>query len=79
MGRAGFRPVFSGPAFNERAYDVGDAEAVVARLAKQGLAAGAPLGRWYPDLPAAKGALLCVATEVHSPELVELFAKSVKG
>jgi len=79
MGRAGFRPVFSGPAFNERAFDVGDAEAVVARLAKQGIAAGAPLGRWYPDLPAAKGALLCVATEVHSPELVELFARSVKG
>jgi glycine dehydrogenase subunit 1 len=79
MGRAGFRPVFAGPAFNERVYDVGDAEAVVARLAKQGIAAGAPLRRWYPDLPQAKGALLCVATEVHSPELVELFARSVRG
>jgi glycine dehydrogenase subunit 1 len=51
----------------------------VERLARRGIAAGAPLGRWYPDDPRMKGALLCVATEVHSPELIELFAQSVKG
>ncbi|WP_242344827.1 aminomethyl-transferring glycine dehydrogenase subunit GcvPA [Anaeromyxobacter terrae] len=79
LGRAGIAPVFSAPAFNEMAFDVGDAEAVVARLAKRGIAAGAPLGRWYPELPKAKGALLCVATELHTPELIELFAQSVKG
>ncbi len=79
MTRAGFEPVFSGPTFNEAAYDVGDAEAAVARLAKKGILAGAPLARWYPDLPRAKGALLCVATELHSPELIELFAKSLRG
>ncbi|HEX9050950.1 MAG TPA: aminomethyl-transferring glycine dehydrogenase subunit GcvPA [Anaeromyxobacter sp.] len=79
MKRAGCPRVFSGPAFNEAVYDVGDAEAVVARLAKRGIVAGAPLARWYPDLPKAKGALLCVATELHSPELIELFAKSVRG
>jgi glycine dehydrogenase subunit 1 len=79
MGRAGCAPVFSGPTFNEAVYDVGDAEAVVARLAKRGIVAGAPLARWYPDHPRAKGALLCVATELHSPELIELFAKSVRG
>ncbi len=79
MGAAGFRPLFSGPYFNEQAFDVGDAEAVVARLAKRGIVAGAPLGRWYPDHPRAKGALLCVATELHSEELIDLFAKSVKG
>ncbi|GEJ58015.1 aminomethyl-transferring glycine dehydrogenase subunit GcvPA [Anaeromyxobacter diazotrophicus] len=78
MGRAGFAPVFSGPAFNELAFQVGDAEAVVARLAKKGLAAGVPLARWYPD-PKLSGALLCVATELHSPELIELFAREVKG
>jgi glycine dehydrogenase subunit 1 len=79
MGRAGCAPVFSGPTFNEAVYDVGDAEAVVARLAKRGIVAGAPLGRWFPDHPRAKGALLCVATELHSPELIELFARSVRG
>ncbi len=79
MKRAGFGLRFSGPTFNEMAFDVGDAEAVVARLAKRGLAAGAPLGRWYPGDPRMKGALLCVATELHAPELIELFAQSVRG
>jgi glycine dehydrogenase subunit 1 len=79
LGRAGCEPVFSGPTFNEAVFDVGDAEAVVARLARRGVVAGAPLARWYPDLPRAKGALLCVATELHSPELIELFARSVRG
>ncbi|HET7825108.1 MAG TPA: aminomethyl-transferring glycine dehydrogenase subunit GcvPA [Anaeromyxobacter sp.] len=79
MKRAGFERVFSGPAFNETVFDVGDAEAVVHRLAKKGIVAGAPLARWYPDLPRSKGALLCVATELHSPELIELFAQSVRG
>ena len=79
LRRAGIAPLFSAPAFNELAFDVGDAEAVVARLAKRGIAAGAPLARWYPDLPKAKGALLSVATELHTPELIELFAHAVKG
>jgi len=79
MERVGVRPAFSGPVFNEQVFDVGDAEAVVARLAKKGIVAGAPLARWYPDHPRAKGALLCVATELHSEELLELFARSVKG
>src|SRR5512138_3978472 len=79
MKRAGFEPFFSGPTFNETAFDVGDAEAALHRLAKKGIVAGAPLARWYPDLPKAKGALLCVATELHSPELIELFAKTVRG
>ena len=79
MKRAGFGLRFSGPTFNEMAFDVGDAEAVVARLAKRGLAAGVPLARWYPDDPRMAGALLCVATELHTPELIELFAQAVKG
>ncbi|OFX21506.1 MAG: glycine dehydrogenase (aminomethyl-transferring) [Anaeromyxobacter sp. RBG_16_69_14] len=78
MRRAGFGLRFAGPTFNEMAFEVGDAEAVVARLAKRGLAAGAPLARWYPDDPRMKGALLCVATELHAPELIEMFAQAVK-
>jgi glycine dehydrogenase subunit 1 len=79
MQRAGFGLRFGGPTFNEMAFEVGDAEAVVARLAKRGLAAGAPLARWYGNDPRMKGALLCVATELHTPELIELFAQAVKG
>jgi len=79
MRKAGFSLRFSGPTFNEMAFEVGDAEAVVERLARRGIAAGAPLGRWYPDDPRMKGALLCVATEVHTPELIELLAQTVKG
>jgi glycine dehydrogenase subunit 1 len=51
---------------------------VVATLAKRGLAAGVPLARWYPDDARLRGALLCVATELHTPELIELLARAVK-
>jgi len=79
MKRAGFGQRFSGPTFNEAAFEVGDATAVVERLAHKGIAAGVPLSRWYPDDPRMKGALLSVATELHTPELIELFAQSVRG
>jgi glycine dehydrogenase subunit 1 len=79
MRRQGFGLRFPGPTFNEAAFEVGDAAAVVERLARQGIAAGVPLSRWYPDDPRMKGALLSVATELHTPELIELFAQSVKG
>jgi glycine dehydrogenase subunit 1 len=79
MKRAGFGVAFSGPTFNEAAFQVGDAEGVVARLAKRGIAAGVPLARFYPEDPRARGALLCAATELHGPELIELFAQSVRG
>jgi glycine dehydrogenase subunit 1 len=79
MARAGFRTAFSGPTFNEAVFEVGDAPAVVERLAGRGIAAGVPLSRWFPERPALKGALLSVATEVHTPELIELLAQSVKG
>jgi glycine dehydrogenase subunit 1 len=79
MARAGFGLLFGGPTFNEMAFEVGDAEAVVSRLARRGIAAGVALSRWYPDDPKMKGALLCAATEVHGPELIELFAQAVKG
>jgi len=79
MQQQGFGLRFSGPTFNEMAFEVGDAAAVVSRLAKKGVAAGLPLARWYPEDARMKGALLCVATELHTPELIELLARSVKG
>jgi len=79
MRKAGFGPRFSGPTFNEAVFEVGDAEAVIERLAKRGIGAGVALGRIFPGDPKMKGALLSVATEVHTPELIELFAESVRG
>jgi glycine cleavage system P protein (glycine dehydrogenase) subunit 1 len=79
MKREGFGLRFSGPTFNEMAFDVGDAEAVVARLSKSGVAAGVPLARWYRGDPRMKGALLCAVTELHAPELIDAFARTVKG
>jgi glycine dehydrogenase subunit 1 len=78
MGRAGFAPTFAGPVFNEQAFEVGDAEAAVARLARRGIVAGAPLARWYPERPELRGALLCCATELHTPELIQLFAQALR-
>ena len=49
------------------------------KVVARGIAAGVPLSRWFPERPALKGALLSVATEVHTPELIELLAQSVKG
>ncbi len=79
MARAGFGLRFAAPTFNEMVFEVGDAQAVISRLAGRGIAAGAPLARWFPDDPGMKGALLCAATEVHGPELIELFAKAVRS
>ena len=78
MRRAGFKLLFGGPTFNEMAFDVGDAEAVVARLAARGLAAGVALGRFYPDDPRMKAGLLCAATELHTPELIAMLAEAVR-
>jgi glycine dehydrogenase subunit 1 len=78
MEREGVALAFSGPSFNEMAFEVGDAEAVVSKLARRGLAAGVPLSRWYPGDGRTKGALLSVATELHAPELIEAFARAVK-
>ena len=78
LGEAGMRPVFSGPVFNEQAFEVGDAEAVVTKLARRGIVAGVPLSRWFPGEPWSRGALLCAATELHTPELIRLFAQTVR-
>jgi glycine dehydrogenase subunit 1 len=75
MEGAGFKLRFAGPTFNEMVFEVGDAAAAVERAAARGIAAGVPLSRWYPDLP---GALLCCATEVHSPELMGRLAQAVR-
>jgi glycine dehydrogenase subunit 1 len=63
LERAGVPRVFTGPVFNEFAVRVPDARARWTQLADaEGIVAGVPLGRWYPEL---EDVLLLCVTEVH--------------
>jgi glycine dehydrogenase subunit 1 len=63
LEEAGLPLVFSGPFFNEFAIRVPDAGAAWERLARvEGVVAGVPLGRWYPEL---EDVLLVCVTETH--------------
>ena len=65
---AGVPRVFGGPFFNEFVVRAPDAAAHWEALAREGLVAGFPLERWYPELPSTL--LLCV-TEVHTEEQID--------
>jgi glycine dehydrogenase subunit 1 len=74
LAEAGLAPVFSGPFFNEFAVRVPDAVATWERLARvDGVVAGVPLARWYPELDDVL--LLCV-TEAHDDRQI---ARLVEG
>jgi glycine dehydrogenase subunit 1 len=68
LDAAGAGLVFGAPFFNEFVVRAPDAVARWDRLARDGLVAGFPLARWYPELGDAL--LLCV-TETHTPEQVD--------
>jgi glycine dehydrogenase subunit 1 len=59
---------FGGPFFNEFVVRAPDVAARWDALAQEGLVAGFPLERWYPELP---GTLLLCVTEVHSEEQID--------
>ena len=61
---AGYERVHRAPYLNEFAVRVPDAPAVHARLLEEGVLAGLPLARWYPDDPTLAEALLLCATEL---------------
>jgi len=65
---AGSRRRFAAPFFNEFVVDAPEAAARWEELAAEGLVAGYPLGRWYPELD---GTLLLCVTETHAPEQIE--------
>ena len=65
---AGGLPRFAGPFFNEFVVQVPAAAAAWDALAREGLVAGYPLGRWYRELD---GTLLVCVTEVHSSQQIE--------
>jgi glycine cleavage system P protein (glycine dehydrogenase) subunit 1 len=69
----------SAPYLNEFAVRVTDAERVHGELLDEGVLAGLPLGRWYPDDPVLRDALLVCATEVTTPAEIRRFALALKG
>jgi glycine dehydrogenase subunit 1 len=73
---ARWRPVFSGPFFNEFAVRGPDAAAALDRAEAAGVLAGVPLGRWYPELD---GALLIAVTELHDVPAVERLAAALEA
>ncbi|HLY36793.1 MAG TPA: aminomethyl-transferring glycine dehydrogenase subunit GcvPA [Candidatus Binatia bacterium] len=65
---AGVARPFGAPFFNEFVVQAPAAAAAWDRLAGEGLVAGYPLGRWYPELD---GALLVCVTETHGAEQID--------
>ena len=64
---AGVPARFTGPFFNEFVVEAPEAAARWEALARDGVVAGFPLGRWYPELD---GTLLLCVTETHAAEQV---------
>jgi glycine cleavage system P protein (glycine dehydrogenase) subunit 1 len=71
---AGVRPRFGAPFFNEFVVDAPQAVDRWDALAEQGIIAGLPLRRWFPELPDAL--LLCV-TEVHAPDAIDRLVQAL--
>jgi glycine dehydrogenase subunit 1 len=71
---AGAPRVFSGPFFNEFVVRAPAAAAGWDALAADGLVAGYPLERWYPEL---KGTLLLCVTETHTVEQVDWLVRAL--
>src|SRR5262249_44817798 len=65
---AGVGRVFGGPFFNEFVVHAPAAAAVWDTIAQDGLVAGYPLGRWFPELD---GSLLLCVTETHAPDQID--------
>jgi glycine cleavage system P protein (glycine dehydrogenase) subunit 1 len=75
---AGVAQRFAAPFFNEFVVRVSDAEARWEALAKRdGVVAGYPLGRWYPEL--ADALLVCVTETHRRPQIDRLVAALAGG
>jgi glycine dehydrogenase subunit 1 len=78
LAAAGAPRVHQAPYLSEFAVRVPGAAAVHARLLEQGVLAGLPLARWYPDDAALRDALLVCATETTTPEAIDRFAGALR-
>jgi glycine cleavage system pyridoxal-binding protein P len=73
---AGVRRVFAGPFFNEFVVHAPEAASRWEALARDGLVAGFPLERWYPEM---RGSLLLCVTEVHTAEQIDRLVSGLAG
>jgi glycine dehydrogenase subunit 1 len=78
LAEAGAPRVHGGAYLNEFAVRVPDAETVHARLLDDDVLAGLPLGRWYPDDPTLRDALLVCATELTTDREIDRFASALR-
>lgn len=70
-----FKLRFNGPTFNEFVVDLGrPADDAAADLAKEGIFAGLPLGRFYPELA---NCLLVCTTELNSKDEIDRLVKTL--
>ena len=77
LAQVGVRRVHDGAYLNEFAIRVPDALAVNAALLDEGVLAGLPLARWYPDDLELADALLVCATEVTTDADIERFVSAL--
>lgn len=78
LEKAGFKPLFTGPFFNEFAMKAPEGfEKRHDELAQKGFIAGVDLSWFYRDDPAFKNAWLFCATEVHTRAMIDAFLKEV--
>ena len=78
LAGAGAPRLHGGPYLNEFAIRVPDAVAVHRRLLARGILAGIPTAELEPDDPALRDGLLVCATEVTTPDEIELFARALR-
>jgi glycine dehydrogenase subunit 1 len=78
LAAAGAPRIHTAPYLNELVVHVPDARAVHARLLDRGVLAGIPTADLLPDEPSLADGLLVCATEVTTPDEIELFASALR-
>jgi glycine dehydrogenase subunit 1 len=76
LAAGGVAAYFSAPFFNEFVVRVPGAASRWHALADEGIVAGYPLGRWYPEL---EDALVLCATECNTPEEMDRLVSALAG
>jgi glycine dehydrogenase subunit 1 len=78
LAKAGAKPLFSAPSFNEFAVALpGSAESVNAKLLEKEIVGGLALSRWYPEL--GESASLWCATELTTKAQMDAAVEIVKA
>jgi glycine dehydrogenase subunit 1 len=76
LQRPGFKPMFSGPFFNEFVLQSGNLSQLFAACAAQRVVPGIPLAQWYPELT--DSFLMCV-TEMNQRGEIDRLVRTSAG